>query len=190
SKMSDAVKRAIEVVPNGQKFEKVVTDRLTGKVTQTLDIPASAIDDASRIMVRVYPGVFSQVVEGLDGMLRMPGGCFEQTSSSAFPNILIVDYLRKNRIASPQLMMKCESYLNAGYQRLLTFERPGGGFDWWGSGEPLIWLSAYGLQEFSDMSKVYPIDRGIIDRTQRFLLNKMDKDATWSNIGVKDGETT
>ena len=65
--------------------------------------------------------------------------------------------------------MKAEQYLNVGYQRLLTFERPGGGFDWWGSGEPLVWLSAYGLQEFNDMAKVYPIDRGIIDRTQQFL---------------------
>jgi hypothetical protein len=44
---------------------------------------------------------------------------------------------------------------------------PGGGFDWWGNGEPLIWLSAYGLQEFNDMAKVYPIDRGVIDRTQK-----------------------
>ena len=68
--------------------------------------------------------------------------------------------------------MKAEQYLNVGYQRLLTFERPGGGFDWWGSGAPLIWLSAYGLQEFNDMAKVYPIDRGVIDRTQTWLMKQ------------------
>ena len=113
----------------------------------------------------------------------------EQTSSSAYPNILVVDYVKKARVASPQLLMKAEQYLNVGYQKLLTFERPGGGFDWWGNGEPLVWLSAYGLQEFSDMSKVYPIDRGIIDRTQGFLMRKMDKDGTWSNIGATHGET-
>jgi hypothetical protein len=86
-------------------------------------------------------------------------------------------------------MMKAEQYLSTGYQRLLTFERPGGGFDWWGSGEPLVWLSAYGLQEFNDMAKVWPIDRGIIERTQKFLLNKRDKDGTWSAIGATHGET-
>ena len=64
-------------------------------------------------------------------MLRVPNGCFEQTSSSAYPNILIIDYLRKNKISSPKLMMESERLLNLGYQRLLTFERPGGGFDWW-----------------------------------------------------------
>jgi hypothetical protein len=102
---------------------------------------------------------------------------------------LVVDYVKKARVASPELLMKAENYLNIGYQKLLTFERPGGGFDWWGSGEPLIWLSAYGLQEFNDMAKVYPIDRGVIDRTQKWLMNKRDKDGTWSNIGMTHGET-
>ncbi len=107
-------------------------------------------------------------------MLRMPGGCIEQTSSSAYPNVLIVDYMKEARVASPEILMKSEQYLNVGYQRLLTFERPGGGFDWWGSGPPLIWLSAYGLQEFNDMAKVYPIDRGIIDRTQKWLMEQQN----------------
>ncbi|MSQ93705.1 MAG: hypothetical protein EXR98_04020 [Gemmataceae bacterium] len=113
----------------------------------------------------------------------------EQTSSAAYPNILVVDYIKKARVASPQLLMKSEQFLNVGYQKLLTFERPGGGFDWWGNGEPLVWLSAYGLQEFSDMSKVYPIDRGIIDRTQGYLMKKMDKDGCWADIGATHGET-
>jgi hypothetical protein len=189
TKMSDAVRRSVEVAPNGQKFEKAITDRLAGKVSQTLEIPENALPDASKIMVRIYPGVMSQVVEGLDGMLRIPNGCFEQTSSSAYPNILIIDYLRKNKISSPKLMMEAEKLLQLGYQRLLTFERPGGGFDWWGRDPALVWLSAYGLQEFSDMSKVYPIDRGIIERTQKFLLDRMEPEGTWSNIGATHGET-
>jgi hypothetical protein len=85
--------------------------------------------------------------------------------------------------------MKAEQFLNAGYQRLLTFERPGGGFDWWGSGEPLVWLSAYGLQEFNDMARVWPIDRGIIERTQRWLMKQQAADGTWSNIGATHGES-
>src|SRR5437588_9753579 len=113
----------------------------------------------------------------------------EQTSSSAYPNILVVDYVKKARVASPAILMKAEQYLNVGYQKLLTFERPGGGFDWWGNGPPLVWLSAYGLQEFSDMAKVYTVDRGVIDRTQQYLMKQRDKDGTWSNIGATHGET-
>ncbi len=113
----------------------------------------------------------------------------EQTSSSAYPNILVVDYVKKARVASPELLLKAEQYLNVGYQKLLTFERPGGGFDWWGNGPPLVWLSAYALHEFNDMAKVYPIDRGVIDRTQKWLLKQQEADGTWSNVGGTHGET-
>jgi hypothetical protein len=113
----------------------------------------------------------------------------EQTSSSAYPNVLVVDYVKKARVASPEMLAKAENYLNVGYQKLLTFERPGGGFDWWGNGPPLVWLSAYGLQEFNDMAKVYPIDRGVIDRTQKWLMAQRKPDGTWDNIGATHGET-
>lgn len=189
SKKSDAVKRIIEVVPDGEKIERTFSDRLQTKASQVISLPEGSNPDGQKLLVRIYPGVMAQVMEGIDGILRLPGGCFEQTSSSAYPNIMAVDYIKKAKIASPETLMKAENFLNVGYQRLLTFERPGGGFDWWGSGEPLVWLSAYGLQEFNDMARVYPIDRGIIDRTQQFLMNKMDKDGTWSNIGATHGET-
>jgi alkylhydroperoxidase/carboxymuconolactone decarboxylase family protein YurZ len=114
----------------------------------------------------------------------------EQTSSSAYPNILAVDYIKKARVASSaKFLMTAEQYLNVGYQKLLTFERPGGGFDWWGNGEPLVWLSAYGLQEFNDMAKVYPVDRGVITRTQQYLMKQMAPDGTWSKIGATHGES-
>jgi hypothetical protein len=187
SKMSDAIRRSIDVLPDGRKVEQVVTDRLKGKMTQTVTIPESAIADASRLLVRIYPGVFSQLLEGTEGMLRLPNGCFEQTSSSAYPNILVADYMKRTRTGSPATLMKAEQYLNVGYQRLLTFERPGGGFDWWGSGPPLVWLSAYGLQEFNDMAKVYPVDRKVIERTQNWLLKQQASDGTWSNIGATHG---
>src|SRR5437764_1346849 len=109
----------------------------------------------------------------------------EQTSSSAYPNILAVDYVKKARVANAtSILMTAEQYLNVGYQKLLTFERPGGGFDWWGKSEPLVWLSAYGLQEFNDMARVFPVDRGVINRTQTWLLKQQAADGTWSNIGA------
>ena len=74
TKKSDAVKRSVDVVPNGQKIEKVATDRLKGKVTQVIDIPADSVPDASKLIVRIYPGVMAQVLEGVEGLIRLPGG--------------------------------------------------------------------------------------------------------------------
>jgi hypothetical protein len=74
SKLSDAVKRVVEVVPDGQRVERVFNDRLTGTITQTVEIPQNSVPDASKILVRIYPGVVAQVMEGMEGMLRLPGG--------------------------------------------------------------------------------------------------------------------
>jgi len=73
-KMSDQVKRSIDVVPDGRKVEQVRNDRLRGNVTQTIIFPDNAIPDTPKVLVKVYPGVFSQVLEGTEGMLRLPGG--------------------------------------------------------------------------------------------------------------------
>ena len=54
-------------------------------------------------MVKIYPGMVSQVVEGLDGILRMPNGCFEQTSSTTYPNVLVLDYLKTTGKTSPEV---------------------------------------------------------------------------------------
>ena len=83
---------------------------------------------ASSIWVKLYPGAFSQVVEGLDSILRMPYGCFEQTSSTTYPNVLVLDYLKTTNQAAPEAQLKAEEYINLGYQRLTTFEVAGGGF--------------------------------------------------------------
>ena len=34
----------------------------------------NAIPDASKLFVKLYPGVFSQILEGTEGMIRLPGG--------------------------------------------------------------------------------------------------------------------
>ena len=37
-------------------------------------LPENAIPGTANIFAKVYPGVFSQVVEGVEGMLGMPHG--------------------------------------------------------------------------------------------------------------------
>jgi len=46
------------------------------------------------------------VVEGLDALLRMPYGCFEQTSSTTYPNVLVLDYLKTSGQVSPGTLLR------------------------------------------------------------------------------------
>ena len=179
SQMSDAIARTIEVVPDGEMQEASWSGRLSGDVTQTVTIPTEALDDASKIIVKVYPGILSQIVEGLDAILQMPSGCFEQTSSATYPNVLVLAYMKEARQVTPEIQMKAESYINTGYQRLLSFEVPGGGFEWFGQAPAHKILTAYGLMEFFDMAQVHDVDPNVISRTQQWLVAQQNADGAW-----------
>jgi len=176
---ADIVVREIEVIPNGREQSLVFNGRLENTVQHTIDFPGNSIPDASKIFVRLYPGPLSQVIEGMDSILRMPGGCFEQTSSSTYPNVLALDYMKRTKKLTPEVHAKAEGYIANGYQRLLTFEVPGGGFSWFGSAPANKILTAYGLMEFYDMSKVYDVDPKLISRTQQWLANQQQDDGSW-----------
>jgi len=186
---SDAVAQQVEVVPDGKETLVSRSGRLEGDIVQTIEIPPEALDDASTIFVKVYPGMLSQVVEGLDKMLRMPSGCFEQTSATTYPNILVMDYMKTTGKITPEIQMKAEGFINAGYQRLLSYEVKGGGFEWFGRAPAHRILTAFGLMEFHDMSKVHEVDPAVISRTQNWLARCQEKDGSYKPTkgGIAEG---
>jgi uncharacterized protein YfaS (alpha-2-macroglobulin family) len=180
AKLSDAVQRQLIVEPNGKKFEDTVSGRLTPSVMQSIVIPAEAIGESRQLLLKIYPGIFNQLLEGLDSILQMPSGCFEQTSSSTYPNVLAMQYMKRTGKITPEIQMKAEGFINLGYQRLVTFEVNGGGFSWFGSPPANKILTAYGLMEFADMSRVYEVDPNLISRTAQWLASQQQPDGSWT----------
>jgi uncharacterized protein YfaS (alpha-2-macroglobulin family) len=175
----DIIVREIEVIPNGREQNLVFNGRIENSVEHDLRFPATSIPDAISVFVRLYPGPLSQVIEGMDSILSMPGGCFEQTSSSTYPNVLALDYMKRTKKLTPEVHAKAEGYIANGYQRLLTFEVPGGGFSWFGQAPANKILTAYGLMEFNDMSKVSEVDPKLIERTSYWLAREQQPDGSW-----------
>lgn len=179
SGVADAIKREIEVVPDGRKIEYVHSGTLLKTVDLALSLPQGAIEGSARAVLKIYPTNFSQVVEGLDAIFRMPSGCFEQTSSTTYPNVLALDYLKRTGKSVPAVEAKARQYIHLGYQKLLTFEVKDGGFDWFGRPPANRTLTAYGLMEFQDMARVHDVDPALIDRTRRWLLAQRKPDGSW-----------
>ncbi|MBM4320581.1 MAG: alpha-2-macroglobulin, partial [Deltaproteobacteria bacterium] len=180
SVLQDAVARTVEVVPDGSEVRRSVTGRLAeGTIRHEVLVPEQAIPGSGKLFVKIYPGLLSQVLEGLDGVLRMPSGCFEQTSSSTWPNVLVTRYLRETSQMTPDLDVRASEFINVGYQRLLTFEVDGGGFEWFGRPPAHVVLSAYGLLEFTDMAQIRTVDQRMIERTRSWLLAQQQADGRW-----------
>lgn len=175
----DIVVREIEVVPNGREQSLAANGRLEQEATEQVNFPANAIPEASKVFVRLYPGPLSQVIEGMSGILQMPFGCFEQTSSTTYPNVLALDYMKRTKKLTPEVHAKAEGFIANGYQRLLTFEVPGGGFSWFGRAPANKILTGYGLMEFADMAKVHDVDPRLIARTQDWLADQQQTDGSW-----------
>lgn len=174
---SDAVSRMVEVMPDGFEVRGTDSGKLAGEVKRTVAFPMTAIPGTENVIVKIYPGVMAQAVEGLDSLLQMPSGCFEQTTATLWPNALVLDYISKQGTITPEIELKARQYINAGYQRLLTFECTGGGFTWFGDPNPAnVILSAMGVMEFTDIGKVHEIDETIVPRTIKFLEGKQYPD--------------
>jgi hypothetical protein len=99
-----------------------------------------------------------------------------------YPNVLVLDYLKKAQQLTPETQIKAERFISLGYQRLLTFEAPGGGFSLFGGSPASVNLTAYGLLEFHDMAEVYPVDPALLERTARWLMERQQYDGTWGNM--------
>ncbi|KYF78840.1 alpha-2-macroglobulin [Sorangium cellulosum] len=179
---ADAVARTVRVVPDGKPVAESRSGMLeAGSVDHALSFPEGAVAGSNQLYVEVYPAFLSQVVSGMDSMLQVPSGCFEQTTSTTWPNVLVTQYMKQTGQITPEIQMKAESLISAGYQRLLTFEHAGGGFSWFGEqdGHPYLSVTAFGVMEFADMIKVHAVDEAMLARTVAWLAGQQKADGTW-----------
>lgn len=178
---SDGVERLVTVRPDGDRTDFGYAGLLEGPADHRIHIPGKAIPGSSSLRVQVVPGPLAAAVDGLESMLRVPHGCFEQTSSTTYPNVMILRYLKNTKRASPALAMRARRLISTGLQRLLSFEVKGGGFSLYGQAPADKTLTAYGLHQFVDMASVHPgVDQRLIRRTSRFLVSLQRPDGSWS----------
>jgi hypothetical protein len=171
---SDRVTREIAVAPFGFPIDAAFGGTLSGSARGEVEIPASVVPASVVARAAVYPSPLATLTDALKGLLREPGGCFEQTSSTAYPNVMVMNYFESHRVADAELMGRCRDLLDKGYKRLVGFECKQKGYEWFGGDPGHEALTAYGLMEFSDMAKVYPVDAPMRERTRAWLLSRKD----------------
>ena len=172
--LTDEVTRQITVTPLG--FPQLISrsGQVKDRATIEFDL-GKAIPGSAEVSVRVYPSPLSTMVAGLEGMLREPSGCFEQTSSTNYPNVMVMQYLKSHDIADPALLERSSKLLDSGYRRLTGYETPQKGYEWFGGAPGHEALTAYGLLEFADMKAVYGnVDDAMMGRTAAWLRKRRD----------------
>jgi hypothetical protein len=183
---ADSVLKRIPVVPEGYPVNNAISDLLEKEVLHQVDLPDDFVKGTLRLRAQIYPSTLADLQKGLEGLLREPYGCFEQTSTSNYPNTLILNYLKTSEQGNPDAERRARELLQRGYQQLTSFEcqKPGGngreGYEWFGGqAPPHEALTAYGLMQFKDMAGVFDVDKEMVARTREYLLGRRTGDGSF-----------
>lgn len=124
-----------------------------------------------------------QMFEDLERLRREPHGCFEQLSSTVYPNIFILDYLKSvNKITSEDEKTVTKN-MKMGFQKMLSYRQKDGGFGYFNSTQSSVAVSAFALLEFNDLKKYVTIDQKLIQGLSSFILSKKDKNGLFEVRG-------
>jgi hypothetical protein len=179
----DSIERGFKIVPEGFPVAGKYSDLLEKTSEHVVKLPARREDwvkGTLKLQAQVFPSTLADLQKGLEALLREPGGCFEQTSSSNYPNIMILDYLKESDQVKPEVEKKALAMLDRGYGKLVSFEcvepktmTKKEGYEWFGqTAPPHEALTAYGLLQFLDMKKYQPVDEAMLERTKAYLLKQ------------------
>lgn len=137
---------------------------------------------------KAYPDVIEDLMAGIESIIREPYGCFEQVSSSTYPNVLALQYLRETKTLNKEVEEKALKYIDSGYKKLAAYETKHHGFEWYGATPPHEGLSAFGLMEFLEMQQVYKgVSEDMINRTKNWLLSRKEGDGNFKQNRGKYG---
>jgi TonB-dependent SusC/RagA subfamily outer membrane receptor len=123
----------------------------------------------------VFENSALKLFEDLERLKREPHGCFEQLSSTVYPNIFILDYLKSVGKINDETKNLVIKNMKKGFQKMLSYKNKDGGFGYFNASESDVSLSAFALLEFRDLKKYVSIDQKIIDDLTAFILLKKNQ---------------
>jgi uncharacterized protein YfaS (alpha-2-macroglobulin family) len=137
-------------------------------------VPDGVVEGSFATNITVYPTPLASMTDALSSLLNQPYGCFEQTSSTSYPMVMAQQYFLTHTGVDAALIEKAKGLLDVSYKRLVGFETPTKGYEWFGANPGHEALTAYGLLQFTDMAQVRTVDKTMMDRTRAWLLARRD----------------
>ena len=173
----DRVARPIRVVPRGFPRRLSRSGQVQDGVEFTVAFPEAHAPGSATSVLKLYPSPLAGIQDGVEGLLGMPGGCFEQASRTNYPNVMALRYLdAAGGGDAPALARAPREYLERGYGLLTGYECSERGYEWFGGDPGHEALTAYGLLQFHDMARVFPVEGTMVERTRAWLLGRRDGD--------------
>ncbi|CAI4223765.1 unnamed protein product [Auanema sp. JU1783] len=173
----DAVEMPLRVEPEGYRVDRnvpVVVDLSNvSDWTKSVELvwPEDVVDGSKKARVDVIGDIMGPVLTNIDKLVRMPYGCGEQNMLNFVPNIVVLRYLKAINRGDAALEAKAKKYMEAGYQRELTYRRSDNSFSAFGESDKAgsTWLTAFVVRSFAQAKDFIFIDSEILSKSIAFL---------------------
>ncbi len=163
--------------------QQQVIKLLTVAPGETLDLHEADLGGFIRSTVQAHVAISDKapidVRSAIQGLLTYPYGCAEQTTSTAYPYVLIDEEGAKLFGLKAYSREQRTAMLEKAIARLGAMQAPNGGFSLWGNvSEYQYWLSAYvGNFLLDAREQGFPVPEATQTKTQEFLLKYLQEGA-------------
>ncbi|KAM4676613.1 complement C3-like [Discoglossus pictus] len=192
---ADGVRKQLKVVPEGMKLTQtlksvILEPAVKGKdgvqeekipaIDPKLILPRTDVDTIINIQGTPISRMVSDAIDGkkLSHLIRMPGGCCEQTTNSFTPVVIATHYLDStNQWEALGVNRRDQAiqFINAGYIRLLTFRSPDGSYSGFVNRPYSTWITAYLTKVFAMAQTLVHIESNVLCGAIKWLILQKQK---------------
>lgn len=166
-------------IAQGGALGSQIYDTTTPSATNfSVSIPSTIEPGSAQFSAKIFSSSFASLLEAIQALIQDPYGCFEQTSSTTYPMVMALQFLKAQPVQDDKIksmVLNIEEKLKKGYDKLVSFKTKEKGYEWFGESPAHESLSAYGLMQFTEMSKVTSfVDNNMVKDLKSWLLSRRD----------------
>jgi alpha-2-macroglobulin len=190
---TDQVQVTIPILDAGAKRVVVASKQLSSNSGEVLvPLPLGRLPGSTEVEVMVSSSSLSELKDSVQYLMNYPNGCIEQTTSTAYPLVVLKDLLPEIGVTVNETDLK--KFSEAGVKRLLSFQTTSGGLAYWpGSDRPHIFGTTFGLTALIEAKKRgFAVPDEAMNRAAKYLeasLKQGQITEEMPHAGMPDGDT-
>ncbi|MBN2441790.1 MAG: hypothetical protein JXJ04_10600, partial [Spirochaetales bacterium] len=189
---TDAARFTLPLLEPGTKQVVVKNTTVIGSRTLSVDMPKDRVEGSVNLELVASSTALSELKDSVQYLMHYPNGCIEQTTSSAYPLVVLGDLLPDIGVEVDMAALK--DFAEAGVKRILSFQTSQGGLSYWPGGtEPHAFATAFGLTALIEAKqKGYDVPDDALAGMANFLEAELRKGVITGEMphgGMADGDT-
>jgi hypothetical protein len=175
---SDALEMTLPVLPYGVKQRAAgagVVFSGAGQNQWPYSYPTGSDANSRALTITVAPSMAGTVFDALDYLTSYPWGCTEQTMSSFLPDLIVAQAVDKLHLKSPIDRKTLDDEVQAGMERLYSFQHDDGGWGWWPDDQSMVFMTAYVVSGLGQAESAgYTVDDQRIAKAEAWLTSTLN----------------